>query len=305
MKHLKLILPLVAITMLTMVFILTTGKNKTVLQKQIIQQSTELFFSDEMTKASSFSFAGETVPLNKWYVKERLDREILVNSYWHSNTIMIIKRTAKYFPIIEPILKEHNIPADFKYLCVIESSLTNAVSPAGAVGFWQFMKGTGREYGLEVNKYIDERRNIEKSTHAACKYLNKMYKKFNNWTLVAASYNVGYTGLKKRMNKQKANDYYNLKLPEETQRYMYRILAFKKIICNPAEFNFKVNDKYYFPEYKEQIVDKSINNLVNFAQKNSTTYHDLTALNPWLLKYKLPNRSGKKYVLKIPVYDKN
>ncbi len=300
----KRVFTAIAIALFTVIFVIikankteenSTGKND--------NEYKEILYSDDVTKVSNFSFAGENIPLNRWYVKERLDRELLVNSYWHSSTILILKRTSKYFPIIEPILSKNNIPNDFKYLCVIESSLSNVKSPAGAMGFWQFMKGTARDYGLTVNNQIDERRHLVKSTEAACKYLNDMYKRFGNWTLVAASYNVGYTGLKKRLNKQKEKNYYNLVLPEETQRYMYRILAFKKIIQSPEKFKFNIINKYNFPKYKEIIITKSIDNLVNFAKKNSISYHELVTLNPWIRGYQLPVVGKKKYILKIPVYD--
>ena len=191
----------------------------------------------------SVSFAGERVPLEYFDVKEALDRELHVNTYWQSQTIFMIKRANRYFPEIEAILKEEGVPDDFKYMAMAESGLTNSVSPSNAAGFWQFLKKTSEENGLQVNSEIDERFNIEKSTHAACKFLKNAYAKYGNWTMAAASYNMGKQGLSKQEDFQKEDNYYNLALNEETSRYIFRILAFKLVIKNPELYGFHLTKK--------------------------------------------------------------
>ncbi len=251
---------------------------------------------------SNLNFAGESVPIEKNDIKERMDRELLVNTYWQSNGLLLIKRANKYFPIIEPILKQYGIPDDFKYLSVIESGLTQAVSSARAVGFWQILKNTAKELDLEVNNNVDERYHIEKSTHAACKYLLKSKEKFGSWTLAAAAYNAGNTGIQNRLNKQKVNSYYDLLLGEETGRYVFRIIAIKHILKNPKAhgFNFKKKHLYTLnPTYKVS-VDTVVTNFTNFAKQFGITYKDLKLHNPWLRESKLNNASRKKYIIKIP-----
>jgi hypothetical protein len=254
------------------------------------------------TIPKELNFANEQVPLDLFDVYESVDREFVVNSYWHSSTIQTIKRAKRFFPVIEPILAENNIPDDFKYLCVIESNLKNATSPAGAKGFWQFMKTTGKEYGLEINSYVDERYNLEKSTKAACTYLQKAYDKFGSWTLAAASYNMGTSGLQKKLNQQQVDNYYDLLLNPETARYVYRILAVKNIMPNHEEYGFKINeDTKYAPfETQEIIIDTTITNLVNFAFSQGINYKILKKFNPWLLSDYLTNNSGKEYTILLP-----
>ena len=186
----------------------------------------------------SFTFAGEEVPLRNFEVRERLDREIVVNTYWHSSTILMVKRAKRWLPVIEPILKEEGVPDDFKYIAMIESNLTNAVSPKGAKGFWQFLKYTGEKHGLEINKCVDEGYHIEKSTKAACSYLKNAYEMFGSWTLAAASYNMGEAGVEKQLERQKADNYYNLVLSDETSRYIFRAIAAKIIINDPEKYGF-------------------------------------------------------------------
>lgn len=249
-------------------------------------------------------FAGEQVPLTKFDVRESLDRELLVNAYWQSQTLLFIKLANKYFPIIEPILKENGVPDDFKYLVIAESGLqTRAVSPSGAVGFWQFLKGTALDYGLEVNNEVDERYHIEKSTVAATKYLKDAYKKFGSWTLVAASFNIGRTGLYRQIKRQKCNDYYDLLLPEETARYVFRIVAIKFILNNPQRFGFyvKENQKYSELPHYEVEVNTAIEDFADFAIRYKTNYKILKYLNPWLRETYLTNSKKKTYVIKIPV----
>ena len=248
------------------------------------------------------NFAGEEIPIQSPEIWERLDKELLKNIYWQSSTMLFFKKANKYFPIIEPILKKNNIPNDFKYLAVIESGLDNVVSPAGATGFWQIMKGTALEYGLEVNSGIDERYNLVKSTELACSYLNDAYEKFGNWTIAAASYNMGKNGVRTRMSKQGTNNYYNLHLNSETARYVFRILAVKEIMENPKKYGFifRTKDLYVMPEYKTLEVDSTIANLSNFAKTQGINYKLLKQFNPWLRASSLPDKSRRKYILKIP-----
>ncbi len=184
------------------------------------------------------TFCGEEVPLQYFDVRESLEKEIIVNAYWHSQTILYIKRADRYFPVIEPILKANNIPDDFKYLVVAESGFSDVVSPAGAAGLWHFLENTGREYGLEINDEVDERYNLEKSTNAACKYFKESYDLYKNWTLTAASYNGGRNGIDRQISRQGENNYYDLLFAEETQRYVYRILAFKVVMEDPEKYGF-------------------------------------------------------------------
>lgn len=248
-------------------------------------------------------FCGEEAPLADYYVREGLDRELLVNCYFHSATIIIIKRAYRYFPIIEPILKEMNIPDDFKYLAAIESSLSNAVSPAGAAGFWQFMKGTAKEYKLEVNREVDERYNLEKSTIKACEYLQESYDEWNNWTLVAATYNAGKTRIRKLHKQQQPANYYDMYLNTETSRYVYRILALKEIMENPQKYGFYIKESELYPPIKTKkiTVDTTITDLPRFAKKMGTTYKVLKELNPWMRAPELPDESRKKYRVTLPL----
>lgn len=248
-------------------------------------------------------FAGEPVPLKEMDIIERLEREIYVNAYWESNMLLMMKRTGKFFPTIEKILAEYRIPDDFKYLALIESGLMNVASPAGARGFWQFMEGTAKDYGLEVNKEVDERYHFEKATVAACKYLQKAYAKFGMWTNVAASYNIGQAGLGRRMNNQHQPDYYDLLLNEETSRYMFRILAFKEIFEHPGKYGFELSkdDLYELPEMRTLVIKSSVKDLADWAIKHGSSYKELKNYNPWLRTDKLTVRRGKEYVVKLPV----
>ena len=247
-------------------------------------------------------FAGEQVPIDKFYVREGLDRELLVNSYWHSNTILMFKRAYRYLPFMDSILKANRIPTDFKYLAMIESGLENIVSPAGAAGFWQFMKPTGLKYGLEINNEMDERYNLEKSTIAACKYLKSSYDYFHNWTLAAASYNMGVNGLNEVLKNQKADNYYDLYLNKETQRYIYRIIALKLIYQSPVKYGFylRYNDMYpQIPVYTVK-VDSTVTNWADFAINNNSNYRILKEFNPWILKYTLTKKENKEYKILFP-----
>lgn len=250
----------------------------------------------------NLDFSGEPMPLNNPDILERMDRELLVNTYWQSNGLLMFKRAKKYFPIIEPILEKHGIPNDFKYLAVIESGLTNAVSPAGARGVWQIMPATGRENGLEVNKNVDERYNLEKATEVACKYLLKSKEELGTWTLAAAAYNAGNTGVSRRLKEQSVNDYYDLLLGEETGRYLFRIVALKEILKNPAKygFNFREKDLYTnVPTYKVE-VDTAVTDFTAFSEKFGINYKILKIHNPWLREPHLNNKSRKLYQIDIP-----
>ncbi len=250
---------------------------------------------------SSVSFSGENVPLQINHIKERFDREVLVNTFWHSNSILLFKRAEKYFPIIEPILRKNGIPDDFKYLAVIESGLINVTSPVGAEGFWQFMAPTAREYGLEVNANVDERLHIIKSTQSASDYLNDAYRIFGNWTLAAAAYNAGIQRIKSSLEKQKVTSYYDLFLNEETSRYIYRIVATKTIFETPRRYGFSVEktQSYKQPLTRLVHVNTPILDLVEFAKAHAMTYGDLRVLNPWLKGYSLANRTRKDYEVAV------
>lgn len=246
-------------------------------------------------------FCGETVPLDSKDIKERLDKEIIKNSYWHSSILLFYKRTGKYFPIIENILKKNKIPQDFKYLAIAESGLANVVSPAGAKGFWQFMEKTGKEYNLEISKEIDERYHLEKSTQAACDYLKTAYQKFGSWTLVAASYNMGMYGLEKSLKRQKVNSYYDLLLNSETARYVFRIISFKLILENPNLFGYNLkNDEKYTPlKFTSISLDSSVADFADFAISQKINYKILKIANPWLRQKYLKNETNKSYKIKI------
>ena len=219
-----------------------------------------------LLKPVYLDFADEKVPVQSPEIWERMDKELLKNTYWQSNTLLYFKRANKYFPQIELILQKNNIPSDFKYLALIESGLENVVSPSGAAGFWQFLRGTAKEYGLEVNSYIDERYHLEKSTQVACDYLNDAYKKFGSWTMAAASYNMGQNGAMKHISKQATDNYYNLELNNETSRYIFRIIALKEIFENPVKYGFifREKDLYTMSNYKIVEIDSTISDLYAF-----------------------------------------
>ena len=252
---------------------------------------------------SSVTFCGKSIDLTRYDRYERMDRELLAFTYMHSTSIQMIKKANRYFPIVEPILKANGIPDDFKYLMVIESNLNpNARSGAGAAGLWQFMQTTGREYGLEVNKNIDERYHVEKATEAACKYLKDAYDKYQDWIAVAASYNAGQARISSLFEKQQVDDMLDLFLVEETARYVYRIIAAKIMFSNPSAFGFRLRTKdLYMPiPYKEVSVNTGISNLAEWAKKQGITYALLKNMNPWLRDNFLQNVSKRTYTLRIP-----
>ncbi|NHF59400.1 lytic transglycosylase domain-containing protein [Flavobacteriaceae bacterium TP-CH-4] len=250
----------------------------------------------------NLNFAGESVPLEDPEVMERVDREFLVNTYWQSNAVLLMKRANKYFPVIEPILAKNGVPDDFKYLAVAESGLQNVVSPAGATGFWQIMKTTGKEYGLEVNSNVDERYHLEKATEVACRYLKKSKERFGTWTLAAASYNAGPGSIDKFMGIQKAENYYDLLLGEETGRYVFRIMAIKEILSSPEKYGFRIDEEDMYqavPTFKVE-VNEPILSFADFAKQYEINYKVLKRHNPWLRQPHLNNASRKKYTIEIP-----
>lgn len=289
------------LSVFAVVGIITLLSSAKVVSEENVPESKERFEAVEIPQ--KVDFAGEAMPLEKFYVKEALDRELLSNAYFHSQTIRFIKKAPRYFSIIEPILKEMGIPEDFKYLAVAESGFNpKAISPAKAVGFWQFMKGTAIQYGLEVNTEIDERYHIKKATYAACKYLKDAYEKFGSWTLVAASYNRGMNGINRQMERQKEDDYYDLLITTETARYVYRIVALKLILENPKRYNFHVKATELYPiiETKDVEITGAVSSFADFAHKHNISYKLLKDFNPWLRENHLTNSRKKKYVVQIP-----
>ena len=248
-------------------------------------------------------FAGEEMHLDEPDLKERMDKELLVNTYWQSNTLLMMKRAHQFFPIIERILKEEGVPEDFKYLALIESGLENLRSPAGAKGFWQIMRATGKEYGLEVNANVDERYHIELATRVACRYLKKAKAKLGSWTLAAASYNRGISGIRRVLEKQQVSAYKDLLLGTETKRYVFRILAVKAILEAPEQYGFVLPEAQKYPTfvYRTVMVDTAITNIADFAQKMGVNYKTMKRFNPWLLENHLNNKSRKRYHIALPM----
>lgn len=250
----------------------------------------------------TMTFAGEQVPLDQPDIRERLDRELLVNTYWQSNALLIIKRAHKYGPLIDSILRQEGVPLDFKYLAIIESGLQNVTSPAGAAGFWQFMKTTAKEYGLEVNSNVDERLNLIKATKVAAAYLKDARELFGNWTLAAAAYNAGRTGIKSQLTRQRVSSYYDLLLNEETSRYVFRILALKELLENAKSYGFRFDQEHLYqaiPVTRIRI-DTAVTDFVEFAQEQGINYKILKIHNPWLRQSHLNNASRKVYYIDIP-----
>lgn len=307
MKRIKNIGSVIAVAIVSSVFIFAMQKGPSETETESVKATEQPVVNNgynvyALDVPKDLNFAGEPLPLNNPDIYERMDRELLVNTYWQSNGLLMFKRAQKYFSIIEPILKKNGIPDDFKYLSVIESGLTNAVSPAGARGFWQIMPVTGRENGLEINKNVDERYNLEMATEVACKYLNEAKAKFGNWTLAAASYNAGKAGIARRLKDQNVNDYYDLLLGEETGRYMFRIVALKEILNNAKKYGFNFEDKHlykYVPTTKVK-VNYPVEDFTKFAEKYGINYKILKIHNPWLREPHLNNKSKKMYEIAIP-----
>ena len=300
MKIIKNILAIIGVLCLSMLFIyaLQDAPTDENFEKKLIND----YNVYAIQVPDDLDFAGEALPLNNPDILERMDRELLVNTYWQSNGLLMFKRANKYFPIIEPILAKNGVPDDFKYLAVIESGLTNAQSPAGARGVWQIMKTTGKEYGLEINSNVDERYNIELATEVACDYLKKSKERFGSWTLAAAAYNAGNAGVSRRLDEQKVSTYYDLLLGEETGRYLFRIVALKEILSHPNTYGFNFRDKDLYttiPTYKVE-VDSAVTDFSKFAQGFGINYKILKIHNPWLREPYLNNASRKSYLIDIP-----
>jgi hypothetical protein len=273
-----------------------------------VQYTETASVSDQRLPAVSFSvpakitFAGEPVPLNISDVHERLDKELQINCYLHSNTIFLIKRANRWLPQMQKIMEKHGIPEDFKYLPLIESNLMNVISNKDAVGYWQILKTSGKELDLEITDEVDERYDPLKATEAACKYLKRAYKKFGSWTLVAASYNRGMGGIERALEDQSVDNYYDLYLNDETSRYVFRILAIKEIAENPLRYGFHIDDNHLYQKepLKYLEVDETVKDLVTFAKTQGTNYKLLKRHNPWLREDRLTVRKGKSYKIALP-----
>lgn len=291
----------ISVALLTYAPQFITPKSEVITEKVIVKELEANSY--ELPMPEQFDFCGEKVPLTDPDVYERFDRELYVNTYWHSHTILVLKRAEKWIPRIEEILKEEGIPDDFKYLCIIESDLMlNARSSSGAAGFWQFMPSTARDYGLTVNREVDERYNVDKATHAACQYLKKAKDKLGTWTLAAAAYNRGPSGIAKALKDQKVSDYYDLLLNEETSRYVFRIIALKEIMEQPEKYSFELSTNQLYTEtaVKQIKVKTSISDLASFAKDQGINYKILKRYNPWLRANKLTVKNGKIYTITLP-----
>ncbi len=288
----------------TLVFSVNTEpeKNNDINYRQHIAEHYKIF---SLPAPEALSFAGERVPIEDVDIRERLDKELTIQTYWHSQTLFMMKRANRWFPLIEAILKEEGIPDDFKYVAAIESNFEHVVSPAGASGFWQFMKTTGIGYGLEINTAVDERYNLEKATRAACRYFKDAYKVLGNWTLVAASYNMGISGVQNKLKEQGVSSYYDLFLNTETHRYVFRLLAVKEVFGNPSFYGFNIRPQDLYAPYltREVEIDSSLANLSEFSRSQGFNLKIIKLLNPWLRDHSLPNKNKKVYKLKLPQHD--
>lgn len=287
----------VAITVLSVIIINT--KEAPVEKKYIFESEYRIV---EPYIPDTLEFCGEIIDREDAEVAERVEREFLVNNYSHSATILAIKRANRWFPVIEPILKKYGIPGDFKYMAVAESGLSNAISPAAAVGFWQLIEPVAKKYGLEVSDQVDERYNVEKATEAACMYLKEAHAKFGNWSLAAASYNMGLTGIQQQLNRQKTENYFDLLLNDETSRFVFRIVAIKYILRNPGKYDFYFEEKELYQPYETKTIKISsgVKNFADFAESHGINYKTLKILNPWLRDSTLTNKKRKTYYIKIP-----
>lgn len=248
-------------------------------------------------------FAGERVPIELFLTRESLERELIVNTYWHSSTLLNIKRANRWFPVIEPILAQYGVPDDFKYLSMIESNLTNAQSPAGAVGFWQFLKGTANDYDLEISRDVDMRYHVELSTAAACRYLLKSYENFGSWSLVAASFNAGKRRINDFLSDQKADSYFDLLMAEETERYLFRMVALKMIVENPEQYGFFPESARLYPPLNFKLVEirDDVDSWAAYAMEHNISYKLLKYFNPWLRSDRLRVKRGQIYTIKMPL----
>ncbi|WP_439131225.1 lytic transglycosylase domain-containing protein [Polaribacter sp.] len=298
------ILSILSIVFITVIFMNAINKNTIDKDKiEPIVNTHKNYKIKALKLPENLNLAGEKVPVEIPDVRERMERELLVNTYWQSNGLLLLKRANKYFPIMEPLLKKYGLPDDFKFLALAESGFTDETSTAGAAGMWHFMKKTGKEYGLEINNNVDERYHIEKSTKVAAEYLKNAYERFGSWTLAAAAYNAGNYGISRRIEAQEVNNYYDAKLPDETERYVFRILALKEIISNPKKYGFvfEKEDLYHLDKTTTIKVDTAITNITAFAKKFGMNYKEFKIYNPWLREHHLNNKSRKMYEIKIPV----
>ncbi len=288
-----------SVAILFFVFLISFGISKTRFLTNGNESNYQIY---PISIPKKVSFAGEEISLDDQDLFERMDRELLVNTYWQSNTILLIKRAYKYFPLIEKILVDEGVPNDFKYLALIESGLENVTSPSGAKGFWQIMKSTGKEYGLEINNNVDERYNLNLSTRVACKYLKRAKDKFGSWTLAAAAYNRGVNGVQNKITIQNQKAYENILFGEETKRYIFRIIALKSILESPQSFGFNIKEEQMYKpiKYKEIQIDIPITNISKFSKDLDLTYKSFKIHNPWLLENHLNNKSRKVYTILIP-----
>ncbi len=300
MKYINI---LIASTILTLIiFVLSSSSNDGKINYLAKKNDTLRQVITPPKKKSAYYFAGERIPIENPNIWERLDRELTVNSYYHSSTIQNIKLANRFFPVIEKILKKNNIPDDFKYLAVAESGLRNVISTAGATGYWQIMKPLGKSLNLEIYDEVDERYDIVKSTEAACKYLLNLKKTYGTWVDAAAAYNLGPTKYSEAMRLENEKSYFDLNLNEETMRYLFRIVALKEILSNPEDYGFFIDEKdKYAPldNFYEVKVDSTISSLGDFAHKYNISYRELKFYNPWLRSHKLTVKNNK-YVIKIP-----
>ncbi len=293
------ILSLLSIVCITILFINAIHKSEI----EPITSTHKTYKIKALKLPNNLNLAGERVPIEQPDIKERMDRELLVNTYWQSNGLLLVKRANKYFPILEPLLIKYGLPDDFKFLALAESGFTDETSSVGAAGMWHFMKATGKEYGLEINKNVDERYNIEKSTKVAAEYLKNSKNRFGSWTLAAAAYNAGNYGISRRLEAQEVTTYYDAKLANETERYVFRILALKEIISNPGKYGFVFEKEDLYTEQKTYTikVDTTITNIARFAKGLGLNYKELKIHNSWLRENKLNNKSRKVYEIKIPI----
>ncbi|WP_299053158.1 lytic transglycosylase domain-containing protein [uncultured Polaribacter sp.] len=303
MKKSVRFLGIISILIITFLFINGIQKKETSVAEPLHTNTHETYKIKALKLPENLNLAGERVPIEIQDVKERMDRELMVNTYWQSNGLLLIKRAHKYFPIIEPLLKKYGLPEDFKFLALAESGFIDETSSVGAAGMWHFMKATGKEYGLEINSNVDERYHIDKATKVAATYLLNAKERFNSWTLAAAAYNAGNYGISKRLEEQQVDNYYDALLPDETERYVFRILALKEVITNPEKYGFvfKKSDLYTLKDTKIIKVDTAIANITVFAKKFGLTYKEFKIYNPWLRENKLNNKSKKVYEIKVPI----
>lgn len=300
MKHLLLISSAIVAVAATGLILMSSQHDEQVRPELPVMQQ----FSATPRFDDQQQIFGQTFDLRRYDLHERYERELTNICYTHNTTILTLKRANRFFPILEPILREEGVPRDFLYLCCIESSLnTRAKSPAGAAGLWQFMSDTGRQYGLIVNDEVDERYNTVKATHAACRYFKDAYKRFGDWMAVSAAYNGGMGGLRSKLNAQQEERPMDLLLPDETSRYMFRIMAYKELFRDPYRFGFVLqSDQLYRPIRTRQVeVTRSIPSLVTFAKEQGISYYLLKEFNPWLRDTKLTVRAGQSYLIDIPL----